>query len=305
MSEVKRASSSSTRRRATGRATRVQVDPLELDETTSEEVKRLLGSTHRRVATPLRKSFVRNDDVTASPPLAQLVSTRGRGARVPLALYLALLRRSSAEPYTTDLSSRRWATLLGLENPGTLGARRVADGMARLQDLRLVSIEPHRGEAATITILREDGSGAPYVPPSQTVRGGKIPVADQYFKLPDALWQGHIQSLSAPALAMLLVLAAEPSSSRNGTWWSVKEFPQRYGISASMRARGTSELGSLGLVTVKREKFDTARGANGDERDRVRNIYRLVGSAVAPADPPKSSAKPDSKATAPARTTRT
>jgi hypothetical protein len=84
---------------------------------------------------------------------------------------------------------------------------------------------------------------------------------------------------------MLLVLLAEPQSSRDGMWWSVENFPQWYGISPSMRARGTSELVDMGLLRVSKRKLDTPKGGNGDERDRVRNIYRLRNPAAFPPRP--------------------
>lgn len=280
MSEVKRAQIASSQRGATVVPSEAQVLFGALGRASLREVEFLIDSSQRRTNTPLRKSFVRNDDSSIVPPLARLVSTRGRGAAVPVALYLGLVRRSSAPPYSTHLSSRRWAALLGLDDPGGLGARRVADAISRLHDRGLIEIEKHRGDASTVTLLHEDGGGSPYVPPSQSVRRGQAtPDHLLYFKLPDDLWRGYIQSMSAPALAMLLVLASEPSSSTVGTWWSVSEFPRRYGISASMRARGTSELRNMGLLRVRKTKMDTARGGNDDERDRVRNLYLLRGAA--------------------------
>ena len=91
--------------------------------------------------------------------------------------------------------------------------------------------------------------------------------------------------MSAPGLAMLLVLLAEPASSRDGMWWSVEKFPDWYGISASMRAKGTNELLDLGLLRVTKRKLDTPKGGNGDERDRVRNVYRLRNPAAFPPRP--------------------
>ncbi|TDE88146.1 hypothetical protein EXU48_23780 [Occultella glacieicola] len=200
-------------------------------------------------------------------------------------MYLGLLRRSSAEPYTTDLSARRWAELLDLDDPSRLGARRVTDAMARLREMKLIEVETNRGEASVITLLREDGSGLPYAPPS----GPRVKREDWYLQIPDRLWRGYIQSMSAPALAMLLILLAEPESTTRGAWWSVTNFPAWYGISPSMRAKGTTELIDLRLLRVTKQKLDTPRGANADERDRVRNLYQLIGRAN-PSPNPKTPA---------------
>jgi len=245
-----------------------------------EEVKRLLASTSRRSTTPLRKAFVRNDEPDVDPPLARIVSTRGRGGGVALKLFLGLVRRSSAAPYSTHLSARRWANLLDLDDPAQLGARRVADALKRLEDLGLIEIEARRGEASEVTLLREDGSGGAYEPPSSNARTGQRSNPENwYFQAPDGLWDGYIQKLSAPGLAMLLILLAEPASRADGVWWSVDNFPTWYGVRASMRARGTSELRELGLIRISKMKIDTPRGGNDDDRDRVRNLYVLTGPA--------------------------
>lgn len=38
----------------------------------------------------------------------------------------------------------------------------------------------------------------------------------------------------------------------------------------------------MGLLDVSKQKIDTPKGGNGDERDRVRNIYRLLNPAAFP-----------------------
>ncbi len=279
MSEVERTYSSSRRQGGTVARSEAQVGRTRLSPAAQKEVSWLLNSSGRRTTTPVRKSFVRTDDGELAPPLAQIVATRGRGGSVALKLYLGLLRRSSAAPYDTNLPARRWAALLDLAQPATLGARRITDAVKRLEALKLVSVEPTRGEASAITLLREDGSSRGYSLPSTPAKHRR------YLQVPDPLWEGSLQRLTAPGLAMLLVLLAEPQSSRDGMWWSVENFPQWYGISPSMRARGTSELVDMGLLRVSKRKLDTPKGGNGDERDRVRNIYRLRNPAAFPPRP--------------------
>jgi len=279
MSEVERTSITSRLQRATVTPSRAQTLASDLSAAARNEVSWLLNSSGRRTTTPIRKSFVRSDDPGVAPPLAQIVATRGRGGAVALKLYLGLLRRSSAAPYDTNLSARRWAALLDLAEPSTLGARRITDAMKRLETLRLITVAPARGEASVITLLREDCSGNDYSLPSGPGKDRR------YLQVPDRLWDGYIQRMPAPGLAMLLVLLAEPASSRDGMWWSVENFPAWYGISASMRAKGTNELLDLGLLRVTKQKLDTPKGGNGDERDRVRNIYRLRNPAAFPPRP--------------------
>lgn len=262
-------------------STRAEVLLQGLSPASQTEVARLLDSAHRRSTTPLRKAFLRAPAPDSPvPPLAQIVSTKGRGGGVPLKLYLGLIRRSSAAPYETNLSARRWASLLNLEEPNTLGARRIHAGLDRLQDLNLIEVTPSRGEASVVTLLREDASGEAYSPPSAPGQGER-----RYLQAPDSLWNGHIQQLSGPALAMLLILLAEPGSQGDGMWWSVENFPAWYRISESMRARGTRELIEFGLLRVTKRMLDTPRGGNSDQRDRVRNIYRLHGQALGKSKP--------------------
>lgn len=253
--------------------TGVKVSFEGLSQPCQTEVRRLLDSTHRRSTTPIRKSFVRSDSPDVLPPLARIVSTRGRGGGVPLKLFLGLVRRSSAEPYDTNIPARRWASLLDLDSPNTLGARRIGAALGRLSELGLIDLSLSRGEASQVTLLREDASGAAYSLPSKPGLG------QRYLQLPDRLWEGYVQQMSASALTMLLILLAEPGSREGGMWWSVEKFPAWYGVSESMRARGTKELGELGLIKVTKRMLDTPRGGNGDQRDRVRNIYRLRGDA--------------------------
>ena len=267
MSEVVRTSSSSRPQRGFVSDSGAKVPKSSLSPAAQTEVTWLLNSSGRRTTTPVRKAFVRTDDSQVVPPLAQIVATRGRGGAVALKLYLGLLRRSSAAPYDTNLAARRWAALLDLQEPNTLGARRVTDAVKRLEQLRLVSVAPSRGEASAITLLCEDGSGRGYSLPSTPGKDRR------YLQLPDPLWEGTLQRMTGPGLAMLLVLLAEPASSRDGMWWSVENFPEWYRLSASMRAKGTNELVALGLLRVSKRKLDTPKGGNGDERDRVRNIY--------------------------------
>lgn len=288
MSEVERTSISSRRLGGIVARTGVKVGRKNLAPASQLEVERLLGSAEgRRATTPVRKAFVRTADPKTPPPLAQIVSTRGRGGAVPLKLYLGLIRRSSAEPYDSTLPARRWAALLGLDDADQRGARRVNDAIRRLEELRLIEVETSRGAASRITLLREDGSGSPYRPPSErkpsraSRRAMKQPV-ELYLQMPDPLWKGYIQRMVAPELAMLLILLAEPASVRGGMWWSTQNFPDWYCISSSMRTTGTRALEELGLVRVEKRMLDTPRGSNDDERDRVRNIYHLTGAAHRP-----------------------
>jgi len=250
----------------------------------TQAAKELLDTSGRRQEIPVRNAFVRTSDADRPPPLARLVSTRGRGGAVPVLLYLALIWRSSAPPFATDLPARKWAVLLDLDDPDVRGARRVTNALDALEREGLVSLERRRGESTVVTLLMESGDGRAYeLPSTATARAKSRTDAERhrYFKVPPKLWtSGQIQSMSASALAMLLVLLCERNVDGRRTWWTTERFPQLFALSPSMRAKGTRELEDLGLLSVTKQRV--AEGTDPTRvfvRDRVRNLYQLAGDA--------------------------
>ncbi|KQY23267.1 hypothetical protein ASD16_11980 [Cellulomonas sp. Root485] len=235
----------------------------------------------------MRKIFVRLDS-NRTPRLAQLLQVGGRGGGVALKLYLALLWRCSSEPYQTSKPHRAWATLLGLEEPEGKGARRVAAALKTLEGLGLVSVRRVPAEPNVVQLLDESGDGSEYAPPStEYARAPKGEVGDArrarnvYFKVPSKLWlEGHIQSLDAPGLAMLLILLAEQADIRP-VWFSTDVFPQRYCISQKSRAAGTLRLVERNLLRVERQPLSEFPGQTSVfDRKRSRKLYNLAGAAA-------------------------
>lgn len=265
-----------------------QVAPRGVPASSLAAARSLAEGSGPRKEIPVRRAFVNalENPKSGAAPLAQLVARGGRGGLVPLKLYLALIWRCAAEPFSTVISARKWAELLALPDPETLGARRIAKALDVLEDLELVTLTRRRGNSTRITLLDESGTGEPYTLPIG--RSGKY----TYFKVPTQLWvEGYIQEMSASGLAMLLVLLEGRNRGGEPTWWSTNAFPSRYGLTSTVRSRGTSELVRYGLLSVnKRAVSDIA-----DFRAlRVRNTYQLVGPAK-PAEKPKSDRKPDPK----------
>ena len=243
----------------------------------------LASSAERRLAIPVRKSFVRVDDPDERPPLARLVARGGRGGGVALKLYLALIWRCSAEPFETDISARKWAVLLGLADPNAAGARRIAAALTVLEREGLLDLERRRGEPTLIRLLNESGNRAAYsLPSSAHVLSRTADKQDHvYLKVPTELWTlGHIQSMSAAALAMLLVLLAEQPKGHAAAWWSTEAFPRRYNLTAGTRSVGTRELVARRLLHVqKRSVTAMGRSQSTFSRERVRNVYTLINEA--------------------------
>jgi hypothetical protein len=224
-------------------------------------------SSGKRRSVPVRATFARDLAETRNAPMGKLVAIGGRGGEVPVKLYLALIWRSSAEPFATRLSARWWAELLALPDSSGNGTRRVRDALKTLGDHDLIEVKQRRGIPPVVTLLREDGSGQPYSVP----RGAN---GDYYFQIPAQMWTtGQLQKLSTPGLAMLMAVLAEQTSPGSPVWWSTTRFPGRYGLSSATRARGTKELQEAGLLDVERKLIPLSV-------DRPRKIYRVTGAAL-------------------------
>ena len=242
----------------------------------AEEIDR--GSGNRR-GVPVRLAFARNlGGGAGGAPLARLVGLGGRGGEVPLKLYLALIWRSSREPFATLYPARKWAELLALPNPSTNGARRIKDALKTLAEHNLVNVEQRRGEPSVVTLLRDDGSKQAYsVPKGEKGTDGER--QDIYFQIPAEMWTtGKLQRLSAAGLAMLMAVLSWNKRGQD-VWWSTEMFPAQYGLSPATRARGTAELVEAGLLEVDR-KLIPPKAGKGFTVDRVRNVYRAVNEAV-------------------------
>ena len=250
--------------------------------------KEIAQSATRRVDIPIRKSFVRSRDPEVMPPLARIVSRGGRGGGLAVKLYIALIWRCSAKPYSTEIPARKWARLLALEDPNQKGARRIAKALKLLEELQLIELTPRRGEPSIIHLKDESGDGSLYELPSTAYTKGGRADRDRYLKVSVKLWtKAYVQRMSSPALAMLLILLAEESGTaekgaKEGTevWWSTERFPSQYSISPAMRSRGTKELIQAGLLYVRRQSVARPGSKKDFSKERVRNIYRLQNAAL-------------------------
>lgn len=261
-----------------------------ITEKTFEESKILahrLQKSTSRTEIPLRKIFVRRDNLTSATPL-MMVYRGGKGGEIALKLYIALLWKAVSSPYEIkNVSSTGWAGLLGLYTSRStpqekIAAReRISKALKKLEKLKLIEIYRHKGTTPTIKILAEDMSGNPYNPPSNDAyirKNKKIKsrkTEDFYLKIPTALWtSGDFQALSGAALVMYLIIAAEFGYTKK-VWFSTSSFPERYGISASTRAKGTKELEGRGILGVSREVIDRSGQEISMEVVRSRKVYSL------------------------------
>lgn len=250
----------------------------------------LAKRSKRATSAPMRVSFVRDAERQGRAPMARLIARGGRGGGVPVKLFLALVWASVADPYDTAVSGRMWASLLDLPNPGTSGARRISEALRALQAERLIHTVPEPGSPPRVYLHDEGGHFIDYVLPATAWARAKTEDKPRhaYFKVPVTLWtEGHIQPMSASALSMLLVCLSNPGAVEGKpVWWSTRIFPELYGISPATRARGTRELVERGLLQVTKTLVTDSPQHLTFSRQKVRNIYRLVGAATLPGSQP-------------------
>ncbi|MEU3649435.1 hypothetical protein AB0E59_39095 [Lentzea sp. NPDC034063] len=285
-------------------------------EGAAREFAAKLGAKRRGAGAPVRNYFTADDREGVKPPMAQLLSSAssgggGRGGQLRLKLYLSLLWVCAAAPYEAVRPARAWAALLGLDDPGGRGTRRVQETMRELQERNLVRLRDRGGLPSGITVLSDFGTGADYEPPSETYNRLKLRgAADEllgvhrYFRVPSSLWtSGLITRLSGPGLAMLLVLRCEQQSKDAvPVWFSPARAANRFGLAESTRRLGLEQLRNEGLVVTSVHRLSET----GDFIDvyRQRKVHALDLSRLAPSGEPRSEALSSMLLPAPAATPR-
>lgn len=238
--------------------------PEEYVATPAETVAELLRSGNRLdSAAPLRWTFAQqgSQGQPEPGPLALLVRN---GDQRGLDLYLLLKAVASAPPFNSHRGAGVWAR--ALRHTGvTANERTVSKIWSRLESHGLVSRGKH-GRLADVTLLREDGSGEPYVHPAD--------VGDPYLQLPVSYWlddqEKWSSTLRLPAKAMLLVML----SLRPGSLLPVEKVPEWYGLSADTGQRGLAELVKRGVLSRKRIPKKAPLAPQGFTYD---NRYTLLG----------------------------
>lgn len=203
-----------------------------------EVVEAFLARSKRGGSVPIRNAFVQGGQ-QASPapgPLAGLVRRHDERA-----LDLKLLHQCVAVGGGHDVTAAAvtWARALGLYHPNQ-GPAAVSKVWHRLADAGLVRKE-RSGRLAEVTLLKEDGSGAPYTHPYRA--------RERYFKVPFEYWTADerwYRTLSLPAKAVLLIAL----SLRTEFYLPVEKAKEWYGISRDTAETGLRELRKKGLLAV-------------------------------------------------------
>ncbi len=206
---------------------------------------------NNRAARP-RKGFIASfdlsGDTTNETPLYKIMSTR-KGAALRLKLYLTIILIGVGKPHSVSAPSSTYSRLFGL--PDVSGPRAVNDALRWLAKSDLIKLDTAKGVPRTATLLSDLGTGGDYTLPVGT--RNKAWTAESYFHVPSALWtEGWMATLNSAELAMLLVVLTElRGKTEMEIYFGPSEFKNRYGLSESLRHRGTKGLITLGLVTKR------------------------------------------------------
>jgi len=207
----------------------------------------------KRESTPLRRAFLQSDEGTPSC-LSQFV----RGSRnVGLQLYLLLLHAASGGEYTLSFAAAVWARALDLPS-GRSSRSRIYRNLIWLEQLDLIRVDRER-RVGEITLLREDGSGAPYHHPGRRMDGTSR-AEGRYLKMPKAFWEDRWHSrLDLPAKAMLLIAL----SHSDDFYFLQEKAPDWYGISADTAGRGLRTLRDEGLLKTRQVRKEAPLSPQG------------------------------------------
>jgi hypothetical protein len=198
----------------------------------------------RRAFVPIRTTIAQTGKGRDSKPNKVLPALLRAGSgtleQYLLTLAAASTGGESGSDYTLKQPSARLARAAG-HTEGPAGMRALNRAWTRLADLRLVQVDTST-RPSTITLLREDGSGEPYVRPSIT--GAE---KERFLKLPYAYWQkGWNEKLETPAKILLLVALTLDDyfllPKEKGREW--------YALSPSTVQRGLAELVKHELLDV-------------------------------------------------------
>lgn len=239
-----------------------------------------------RRETTIRQGFIRlpsdlgdEPGKDLRPPLATLL--RGSRGAMRLELYLALLWLAGGgeknKGHQVHFPARGFAELLGLKDPDGRGQRRVREALKFFAEEKLITLEDRPGRPKAISLLREDGSEEAYDRPGLHFKksddDGEDDDVHRFIRLGPEFWTaGWAQVLSAPGVAMLLVMLLITSNGQKTNAWVSTNQRQRYGLSDDTWTRGITELEDYGILAVRKQPV------NRDVFDwkRVRNTYSLI-----------------------------
>lgn len=244
----------------------MEAAPAEAPATPHDTRLALLARSKRDFA-PIPKMFVQDPDRNKkdrSAPLAKFVNNGDlRGLQALLLLHAFISSGDGEDGWSTTLPIQVFARAFGI-TPGTASSAVASSGatkvLTRLEQKQLIARRRSgRERKVTVTLLRPDGSGGPYVRPERN-----------YFKLPNAYWvKDWYRILDLPATAMLLVALHE----KPGFELPTERMKAWYGWSPDTAQRGFRTLQEKGVLSISTRLRTEPLSPSGLTKV---NVYRLL-----------------------------
>jgi hypothetical protein len=189
-----------------------------------------------RLGPPIRRSFLHPVDDGAGP-LARFVRQR-RATALDLLLLTHAIRPLTPVGEIVAPSSD-WARSLGIYDKA--GARAaISRSWSWLQQEQFVATR-RVGKQVAVRLLREDGSGLPWIHPYET--------KEPYFRLPKLIWTtGLWQSLQLPGKAMLLIAYSLQTPEQEFFEFPVERGADWYGLGSRTVRAGLNQLVDAGVL---------------------------------------------------------
>jgi hypothetical protein len=212
---------------------------------TSQETLVALLESSKRSALPLRHTFVQTrgpKGAASGGPLAAFVRAHHERA---LDQYLLLHALASGDDFGVARPAKVWARALAF-GVGSSGLASVSKNWGWLESRNLIERSRY-GRWSKPVLLREDGSGRPYLHPSSAGKKAN----ERYFKVPYSYWleSWHLE-LGLAAKAVLLIAL----SLSDDFILPVDHASAWYGLSADTLNRGLLILRKRRLLTLRRQQ---------------------------------------------------
>lgn len=234
--------------------------PMEsIAATRHETIQAFLDRSKRHGTVGIRQTFLQpgRGRFAGPGPLAQLVRDS-----LAIDIYLLLLllgRGKQVGGHFVTVQSGTWIRALGLTGSGA--AQALSRALTRLEERQLIRRTKAR-RRVKVLLLREDGKGTAYSPPTP---------ADRYFQLPFEYWTAdHYLNLNMPAKIMLLIGLGEAEEFE----MPIARVPDWYGISSETAQRGLHALVREGLALYD---VRVIKDAEHPEGKRQAKYWRLQG----------------------------
>lgn len=256
----------------TGRSPVTQGPPRPPTLGRHDTIMDLLVGTKRGIV-PIRRGFVQRGHAGTTKPGPLHKFLTAHDERGLDAYLLVHAMASASEPYINAMEAAVWVRALGIGehidgaiDPESDSARSgVSKVMRRLADRNLIT-RSRRNRTGVITLLREDGTGEPYVRPLGRTRN------DRWLRLPHAYWvEGYYRTLSLPAKVVLLIALSLP----DGFPLPEDRGPGWYGVSPDTIGTGLRELININLLQRRWEWVRAPRATHGWTQQHQ---YTLLGS---------------------------